>query len=90
MLQDIVFITKKVFDEFINKELANARMAYFTYVKLEEVIYGINLVANHYLALDFEKDFLESSSKKPADKWRWVLNKDLESLNKAIKEYICS
>ena len=72
----------------MNKELANARMGYFTYVKLEEVIDGINLVANHYLALNFEEDFLESSSRTPEDKWRWVFNRDLETLNTAVKEFI--
>jgi hypothetical protein len=88
MLEDIRVITKKLFDEFMNRELANARMAYFAYIKLEEVIDNINLVANHYLALDFEENFLENSSKTPEDKWRWVFNKDLETLNKAVKEYI--
>ena len=88
MLEDIRVVTKKLFDEFMNKELANARMGYFTYVKLEEVIDGINLVANHYLALNFEEDFLESSSRTPEDKWRWVFNRDLETLNTAVKEFI--
>ena len=89
MLEDIKIITTKVFDEFMDKKLSSAKKAYLTYLSMQSVIEDINLVANHYLALDFSEDFLQNSScGEPADKWRHFLNEDLQTLNKSIKEFL--
>jgi len=91
MLQDIEKITKKVFIKFIkdNEEMQAPRAIYNTYINLGKVISDINLVANHYLALDFSEDYLQGSSHgTPADKWRRFFNEDLERLNISTKEYL--
>lgn len=91
MLKDILLITNIIFDEALpkNQNLMSPKMIYNIFRKLEIVIKDIGLVANHYLALDFEEEYLQSSSfGKPVDKWRYFFNKDLELLNEAIKEYL--
>jgi hypothetical protein len=91
MLEDIIFITKKVFDDALKKEenLENPKRVYSTYRCLEEVVSDINLVANHYLVHDFNEANLQNSSfGKPSDKWRFFLNQDLEKLNDSLKEYL--
>ena len=91
MLQDIEKITKNIFNEFIinNCEMAAPRVVYNSYVNLNKVIDDIDLVANHYLSLNFQEDYLQNSSYgTPADKWRMFFNKDLEVLNLSIKEYL--
>ena len=91
MLKDILFLTKKVFDEALIKEenLPVPKKVYDVYRNLQEVISDVKLVANHYLALDFTEHYLQNSSfGEPVDKWRYVLNKDLEELNGTVKEYL--
>jgi hypothetical protein len=89
MLEDIKVITTKIFDEFMDKELLSAKQAYLTYLSMQKMIGDISLVADHYLALDFSEDFLQHSSfGEPANKWRYVLNEDLQTLNKSIKEFL--
>jgi len=91
MLKDIRKITKYIFDKFEpeNKALTNPKICYNAYRKLDLLIDDANLVAEHYLALDFNEHYLQSSSwGKPSDKWRKFFNKDLESLNESIKEYL--
>ena len=54
MIKDILFLTKKVFDEALIKEenLPNPKKVYDVYRNLKDVISDVNLVANHYLALE--------------------------------------
>lgn len=80
MLDDIVKLTKK------KKYPKNI---YDTYLALKGVIEYINLVSEHYLVMDFSEDFLQNSSHgTPQEKWRVVLNEDLEKLNTHIKKYL--
>ena len=91
MLKDILFLTKKVFDEALIKEenLPNQKKVYDVYRNLQEVISDIRLVANHYLALDFTEHYLQGSSwGEPVDKWRKFFNMDLEELNESLKIYL--
>lgn len=91
MLKDILFLTKKVFDEALIKEenLPNPKKVYDVYRNLQEVISDVKLVANHYLALDFTEHYLQGSSwGEPVEKWRKFFNKDLEELNKSVKIYL--
>ena len=91
MLKDILFLTKKVFDEALIKEenLPNPKKVYDVYRNLQEVISDVRLVANHYLALDFSEPYLENSSwGKPVDKWRKFFNMDLEELSESVKTYL--
>ena len=91
MLKDILFLTKKVFDEALIKEenLTNPKKVYDVYRNLKDVISDVNLVANHYLALDFSEPYLQGSSwGEPIDKWRKFFNEDLEQLNESVKKYL--
>jgi hypothetical protein len=91
MLKDILFLTKKVFDEALIKEenLPVPKKVYDVYRNLQEVISNVRLVANHYLALDFAEPYLENSSwGEPVDKWRKFFNMDLEELNESVKTYL--
>ena len=91
MLKDILFLTKKVFDEALIKEenLPNPKKVYDVYRNLKDVISDVNLVANHYLALDFNEPYLQGSSwGEPIDKWRKFFNEDLEQLNESVKKYL--
>ena len=91
MIKDILFLTKKVFDEALIKEenLPNPKKVYDVYRKLKDVISDLNLVANHYLALDFSEHYLQGSSwGEPIDKWRKFFNEDLEQLNESVKKYL--
>ena len=91
MIKDILFLTKKVFDEALIKEenLPNPKKVYDVYRKLKDVISDLNLVANHYLALDFTEGYLQDSSwGEPIDKWRKFFNEDLEQLNESVKKYL--
>jgi hypothetical protein len=93
MLQDIVKITKKVFRDALieEKNLNSPKNVYVVYKNLSAVIDDVKLVANHYLALDFTEGYLQDSSwGEPVDKWRMFFNKDLESLNKSVKNYLRS
>jgi len=93
MLRDILDITKKNFSIALNKKriLDDPKSLYDVYIKLANVRQKVSLVSNHYLPLDFTEDYLQNSSYgEPIDKWRFVLNNDLEYLNKAIKEYLFS
>jgi hypothetical protein len=91
MLKDIRKITRYALSQFEpeNKALSNPKACYDVYRKLALVIDNANLVAEHYLALDFNEGYLQNSSwGKPSDKWRRFFNKDLDKLNKSIKEYL--
>ena len=91
MIKDILFLTKKVFDEALIKEenLPNPKKVYDVYRNLKDVISDLNLVANHYLALDFSEPYLQGSSwGEPIDKWRKFFNMDLEELNESVKTYL--
>ena len=91
MIKDILFLTKKVFDEALIKEenLPNPKKVYDVYRNLKDVISDVNLVANHYLALDFSEPYLQGSSwGEPIDKWRKFFNEDLEQLNESVKKYL--
>ena len=91
MLKDVLFITQKVFNEALEKDknLINPKKVYDVYRSLQEVLSDVNLVANHYLALNFTEEYLQNSSwGEPIDKWRKFFNKDLEQLNESIKKYL--
>ena len=91
MLKDILFLTKKVFDETLIKEenLPVPKKVYDVYRNLQEVISDVKLVANHYLALDFSEHYLQNSSwGEPIDKWRKFFNEDLAELNESVKTYL--
>ena len=91
MLKDVLFITKEVFSKALSKKknLRNPKRVYDVFRSFQEVISDVNLVANHYLALDFTEHYLQNSSfGEPIDKWRYFLNKDLEELNRTVKEYL--
>ena len=91
MLNNIVVVTTKIFDNFIDspKQLNSAKHIYDVYIALKIIIEDTELVANHYLSLDFTEDFLQNSScGTPQDKWRRVFNEDLEKLNNSIKNYL--
>ena len=91
MLKDVLFLTKKVFDEALIKEesLPVPKKVYDVYRNLQEVISDVKLVANHYLALDFSEGYLQDSSwGQPVDKWRKFFNMDLEELNESVKTYL--
>jgi hypothetical protein len=91
MLNDITTITIKIFDEFLrsDKKLNSNKNIYDLFRKLECVIDSTNLVANHYLALDFSEEYLQGSSCGTLqDKWRKFLNYDLETLNQNSKSYL--
>lgn len=91
MLKDVIFLTKTVFDQALIKKqnLYNPKNVYDTFRNLQDVVSDVNLVAVHYLALDFTESFLQNSSfGEPCDKWRYFLNKDLEKLNISLKEYL--
>jgi hypothetical protein len=90
VLNDIVKITNIIFKKFIphNNPVNSAKNIYDVYRALEVVISDTRLVSEHYLALTFDEDFLQSSSfGKPSDKWRYFFNKDLEELDNSIKKY---
>lgn len=91
MLKDVLFITKEVFSKALSKKknLRNPKRVYDVFRSFQKVISDVNLVANHYLALDFTEHYLQNSSfGEPAEKWRYVLNKDLEELNGTVKDYL--
>lgn len=91
MLKDIEKLTRFVCDQFIpkNEPIDSGLHLYRAYMALKEVIEHINLVSEHYLALDFTKEYLQNSSHgKPSDKWRYVLNEDLNTLNDSVKNYL--
>lgn len=93
MLVDIVHISKKIYSEVIDKNLkiGNPIKFYDSYRNLKQVIESSTLVANHYLALNFEEKFLQDSSIGNAtDKWKYFLNKDLTQLTEALKQYLLS
>jgi hypothetical protein len=91
MLKDVLFITKEVFSKALSKKknLRNPKRVYDVFRSFQEVISDVDLVANHYLALDFTEHYLQNSSfGEPVDKWRYFLNKDLEELNGTVKDYL--
>jgi len=91
MLKDITVLTQYVFDQILNskEEINSKKHLYDTYRTLQKLINDIDLVANHYLVLDFQEEFLQGSSfGKPIDKWRYFLNEDLEKLNINAIEYL--
>jgi hypothetical protein len=91
MLQNITKISKKVFDCFLSqhRKVYFPKNLYLVYFYLNEVIEDAKLVANHYLALRFDEEFLQNSLLGTSqDKWRYFLNKDLENLNDTVKKYL--
>lgn len=92
MLEDIVVNTQRVFEQFLpqNKKIQSMRTVYDLYRTMEKMVSDINKVSEHYLALKFDESYLETSTlgTTSSDKWRWVLNIDLEELNKSAKDYL--
>lgn len=91
MLKDVLFLTKKIFDEALpkKKNFYRPQAAYDVYRNFQELIKNIDSIANHYISLDFTEAFLQDSScGEPIDKWREVLNRDLKRLNEYVKNYL--
>ena len=91
MLKDILKVTNLIVDtiEKSEEKISSPIALYDMHRSLHAVINMISLVANHYLALNMTEEYLQNSSfGEPIDKWRYFLNKDLESLNISIKEYL--
>lgn len=91
MLEDIEKITKKTIARVIqeDKDVASKHNFYDIYRSLQKVVDDIELVSEHYLALDFNEEYLQNSSwDEPSDKWRKFFNKDLEHLNSSIQKYL--
>lgn len=62
---------------------------YLRYLELKELIAGIRLVSNHYLALHFDEPYLQDSQHgAPHDKWMLFLQRDLDKLHHRIKNYL--
>lgn len=66
MLEDIVEISKKVFDEAYayNGSIGRAPDIYMIYKKLAELIVDAKCVASHYLALDMTNPFLQTAHRR--------------------------
>jgi len=93
MLDDIIYLTKTIFKKSIRDNMAQeiAVPLYEVHRHLQELINMYDLVANHYLALSLEEEFLQNSSfGSPMRKWQFVLNRDLEALNNNVKKLILS
>ncbi|NBL00135.1 MAG: hypothetical protein EOM50_19420 [Erysipelotrichia bacterium] len=91
MLSDLMKISKKIYKPFIEEGMKPYSLVslYDSLRSLEKVIDALNVLANHYLALRLDESFLISSSfGSPTDKWRLVLNKDLEEFNHHVKNYL--
>lgn len=91
MLEDIVKNTQKVFEQFLpqNKSVQSIKSVYDLYRAMQRMVNNVDLVSEHYLALDFEEPYLQNSSfGSPSDKWRYFFNKDLETFNKSAKKYL--
>ena len=60
MLKDVLFITKEVFSKALSKKknLRNPKRVYDVFRSFQEVISDVDLVANHYLALDFTEHYI--------------------------------
>lgn len=91
MLSDIVKISQEIFPLFLenNQSKTHALTLYDVYRCLNKVNSNINLVATHYLAVDFSSPFLQNSSfGAPEEKWKYFLNKDLKTLNESVKKFL--
>lgn len=91
MLEDIISNTTIVFNHFIpkDKSTSSIKNVYDLYRAMGKMLDNIHLVSEHYLALSFEEGYLQNSSfGEPSDKWRYFFNKDLESLNESIQNYL--
>ena len=90
MITDITKLTQYLFNQgFENQEPLNL---YEVFDNLYKMINSIHLVANHYLTLKFDEDFLVNTCgfKSGIDKWRYVLNENLQELHKSIRKYLIS
>ncbi|MCI4400066.1 MAG: hypothetical protein JHC37_05830 [Campylobacteraceae bacterium] len=91
MLEDIVALTNYTIEDSLvaHKNDMDGAKVYSVYKKLANLISSAKITANHYLVLDFSEGYLQNSSfGAPADKWRYVFNKDLEELNKCAKKLL--
>lgn len=91
MLSDVLKLTKRIYRECLQEKMipSSPIVLYDSYRALCAMISDIHLVSVHYLALRFDEPFLENSSHgKPIDKWRNVLNGDLDKLNETVKAYL--
>ncbi|MGM0641867.1 MAG: hypothetical protein ACQESN_10635 [Thermotogota bacterium] len=63
MLNDIVYTTEFVFNQFIpkNKPTRAKKAIYDLYRAMQELLDGVNLVSEHYLALNFYEPYLQGS-----------------------------
>lgn len=91
MLEDIVALTSRTIEDSLaqHKNDMNGAKVYSVYKKLANLISSAKITANHYLALDFSEAYLQNSSfGAPADKWRYVFNRDLKVLNRRAKKLL--
>lgn len=71
------------------KNQTKCRHLYQIYLALETVISDCHTILNHYLTVPMEAHFLQNSSfGTPYDKWKVVLEKDFDRLDKSIVEFI--
>jgi len=90
MLTDITKLTQHLFNQgFQNQRVLSL---YKIFDNLYEMINSIHLVANHYLALRFDEDFLVETTNFTSgiEKWRYFLNEDLKILQKSMRKYLIS
>ncbi len=91
MLKDVLKLSKSLYNVFLlqGKTPAKVRSLYDSYRNLDAMINKIHLVADHYLVLRLDESFLQNSSYgEPKEKWRRVLNDDLETLNQSVKKHL--
>lgn len=91
IFNDILELTKLVFDEIKKSPLSiNAIVYYDLYRAMNQMNYEIYVVLQHYLALTLKEDFLvhTTSYASAEEKWRKVLNRDLERANTHIQNYL--
>lgn len=93
MLEDVLFLTKNIFNETIynTNKYNNAIIIYDVYRNLKELLDKLNFLSNHYLEVDFTEEYFKNLSYEDAmDKWRNLFNKNLEQLTLSTKKYLSS
>jgi len=90
MLTDITKLTQHLFNQGFQKQ--KVLSLYKIFDNLYEMINSIYLVANHYLALRFDENFLVETTNfnSGIEKWRYFLNEDLKILQKSIRKHLIS
>lgn len=92
MLKDIIKVSQDVLNHFLFKddvEVYTKINLYDLNRSLDVLVSKVKLVADHYLVLNFEEDFLQNSHYgEPVDKWRHTFNEDIKELEVSTKSYL--